>query len=170
MDKRISVNYDSAAIELKNCQPGAGALTLSYALSGNLNAGHWVYLVLCEIEDQPYARLGWSVSPLAKLSRITRGIPRPQNIALVWTQGEGQARRVDSELSYALLPWKIDDHWFRFDYEQRLMIQTAMKAVFSGYLKAGIKMKWQSFSYSDLLTGARLLKHSHSFVRVALSC
>lgn len=126
--------------------------------------GSYVYMLLCQDDEQIYIKVGKSDAPLRRLNELrTSCAVTPKLLAYAEVTSSRIALAMEKDIHVSMAPWQTTGEWYRFESEEKERFNEAWKQVFQKYAKPGWPLQWTKVSVEAIAKVAesrkRLYQH-----------
>jgi hypothetical protein len=136
----------------------SGGSLFLYGEDGRMR-GAYVYLLMCEVGDTFYIKVGMSIDPIGRMAKLRTGCPfTPTTLAMCNFWSNKKALRVERALQAEMRQYRSSGEWFAFKLTEKSEFNSIWKKVFAVECEAGATLGWTKVSVKELDRLARARK------------
>ena len=113
--------------------------------------GAYVYMLLCDVDDLFYIKIGMSIDPIRRLSELKTACPfKARTLAVCNFWSHEKALIVERALHKEMREYRSQGEWFAFKKADKEKFNSLWKTVFSRECKGGSGLGWTKLSVKEL--------------------
>lgn len=128
--------------------------------------GWYVYLLMFQVGEVIFVKVGQSGDPIKRLSSLLTGCPTDDGVLAV---AELPSRLIagwtESALHRAFRPWRIRGEWFEFRPDERELFNRGWKHAVADFASSSWPIRWTKLSVGHLLRQARQRQAAFAAIR-----
>ena len=114
--------------------------------------GCFVYMILCVVDGQLRAKIGYSSDPLKRFRALVTGCPVvPEELSVLEVAGPVIAKKVEEEMHAALKQWNVHHEWFGIPEAEKAAFATRLREVLTRNSDSSRSLRWVRYSVAKIL-------------------